>query len=90
MQGKVLLATVRYRVKVPLDTTEELQTRTTVLPTGTLLERLPDDFGPLISRVRCNGKKYLVREQDLYGKCERVLGTSTSPSGYTNGGAGLR
>jgi hypothetical protein len=74
MNPTVFSPAVLYRVKVPLRASLELQeTETEVLPKGALLERLSYVTG-LMVQVRRNGKTYLVREEELLQRCERVAG----------------
>jgi len=65
-----------YRVIVPMRGVAEGEHKGTLLPQGTLLERLPDDPGLPLVRVRCNGQNCSVLENDLSVWCETISSLS--------------
>jgi hypothetical protein len=66
------LASVLYRVIVPVRGVAEGEHNSTLLPQGALLERLPDHSGVPLVRVRCNGRNCSVLEIDLQQWCETI------------------
>jgi hypothetical protein len=62
---------MQYQVIMPVRGIREGQRQSTLFPQGTLLEVLPGDSGTPLVRVRCNGRNYLVLENDLMQWCER-------------------